>query len=163
MDKQLKPYKPKGLQKPQPKQEEGTIEKQAALYIYRPEVRIVCSECVFVKGDKCTLFGLEVAISRNTGTCGFYIHGHENPEQPWVSNVTKEEAGYMENKTGFQCKRCEEFLPGQQGCKKVDKNSVGDTPGIIAANACCNSWQIDDIRGKLSDDKLDNYLKTMTR
>ncbi len=137
---------------------EGDIPKEAVLYIYRPEVRIVCSECSFVKGDKCTLFGPDVTISRETGTCGFYIHGHENPDQPWVSNVTKIEAGYMENKTGFQCKRCEEWNMSNQSCKKVDKNSKGDTPGIIAANACCNRWEADPVRSKLPDDKLEQYI-----
>lgn len=143
---------------PIPMKEEGKISKEAVLYIYRPEVKIVCKECSFVKGSKCALFGSSVTISRETGTCGFYIHGHENPAQPWVSNVTKEEAGYAENKTGFQCKRCEEWLPEELGCKKVDRYSTGDTPGIIAANACCNRWEPDKVRAMLDSIKLDEFV-----
>lgn len=137
---------------------EGDIPKQAALYIYRPEVRIVCQECVFVKGSKCALFGPDTDISRTTGTCGFYIHGEESADMPWIGYVTKVEAGYMENKTGFQCMRCEEWNMKQQSCKKVDKNSQGDTPGIIAANACCNLWEPDPVRSKLSDEKLEQFI-----
>jgi hypothetical protein len=142
---------------------EGDIPKEAVLYIFRPEVRIVCKECVFVneKEKKCKLFGPNQDISPDSGTCGFYIHGHGKPDMPWIGLVTKDESGYMENPTGFQCKRCHEFNCAQQSCKKVDKNSKGDTPGVIHANACCNLWEADKVRSKLPDDKLEEYLSRL--
>lgn len=143
-----------------PKVQEGTIEKQAALYIFRPEVKIVCSECVFAKQGRCAVFGPDETISLETGTCGLYIHGHNKKADPvpWMGYVTKEEAGYMENKTGFQCKRCEEYIPETRGCKKIDRNSKGDTPGQIHPNACCNLWEPSPITSKMTEDQLDKWL-----
>ncbi len=140
------------------------IEKQAALYIFRPETSITCKSCVFLKDfNKCVLFNDKVELY---GTCGFYIHGEvkdANPKMPWISGVTKLEAGYLENKVGFQCVRCEEFLCGQRDCKKVDKDSAGDNPGEIHPFGCCNMWEKDKERGNFTREQAEEYIATNTK
>ncbi len=141
----------KGKPRPAPK-----IPKEAVLYIFRPEANITCGKCVFIRGSKCAVLGPTETVSPKTGSCGFYIHGDigEAKTIPFIGFITKEEAGYFENPTGFQCKRCEYFKVKQNDCEKVDADSDGDTPGMIHPDACCNAWEADTIRAKLSDDKL---------
>lgn len=75
-----------------------------------------------------------------------------SPDQmPWLGMYTKIELGYVENKQGFSCKRCD--LKGQD-CSQVDKNSEGDTPGRIEANTCCNLWEADRKRAKMTTPAL---------
>jgi hypothetical protein len=151
------------------KPKSNKIPKEAVLYIFRPEVNITCQKCVFIKGgnkaknvdgDKCAVLGPTETISAKSGSCGFYIHGDlgEAGEVPWIGFITKPEAGYFENKTGFQCKRCEYFDAKTMDCEKVDKDSEGDTPGIIHPDACCNRWEPDSVRAKLPANKLFNIL-----
>lgn len=141
------------------------LEKQAAGYLFRPETHYVCGECVFHKplpGDGkfgCVLFGPGETISLTKGSCDYFSHGHVPKDGiPWLGIWTKLELGYAENENGFSCKRCEEFIVGQNDCKKVDKDSEGDTPGTISPNGCCSNWEHDPIRGSLPDDRLVQIL-----
>ena len=137
----------------------GKVSKEAVLYVFRPEGNVTCGMCVFRKDfTKCAILNDAVA---SYGSCGFYIHGDvndANPKMPWIGTVTKEEAGYIENKTGFQCKRCEEWIPNTRDCKKVDKLSAGDTPGEIHPNGCCNAWEADKVRAMLGKIQLDEFI-----
>jgi len=139
---------------------ESKIPKEAVLYIFRPEVNITCGKCVFVKKSQCAVFGPSESISPERGSCGFYIHGDlgEAKEMPWIGFITKVEAGYAENTNGFQCKRCEYFDSPKLDCEKVDKDSDGDTPGVIHPNGCCNRWEADDTRGQMSANQLMDKL-----
>lgn len=138
--------------------------KEAALYVYRPETNYRCDECVFskMKSTKCALYGPLEDIKAE-GSCGLWIHmdpGSELADKvPYLSLVTKLETGYVESKTGFSCKRCEYFLPGKQDCKKVRKDSPGDTLGIIDPNACCNKWEKDKDRVDMTDKQLEKALE----
>jgi hypothetical protein len=140
------------------------LDKQQAGYLYRPETRYVCGECVFQKelpGGKsgCAFFGPGETISLTKGSCNYFSHGHRpKPEVPWLGVWTKLELGYDESPHGFSCKRCEEFIVGENACKKVDKDSEGDTPGTISPNGCCSNWEADPRRGKLSDEALVQIL-----
>jgi len=145
------------------------MEKEAVLYTFRPETQYTCSVCVFAKDKdypeqikKCKVFGPSADI-KPEGSCGFWIHmdptKEGTPEIPWMGVVTKVEAGYMENKEGFSCKRCEYFDAARLDCKKVDKDSEGDTPGIIHPNACCNAWEPDKVRAKLNPEQLAEFLE----
>ncbi len=143
----------------------GNIPKEAVLYIFRPEVNITCGKCVFLRdGTKCAVLGPAESVSPVTGSCGFYIHGDlgEAHVIPWIGFITKVEAGYADNKQGFQCKRCEYFDVDDADCSEVDKDSDGDTPGMIHMDACCNRWEADSIRAKLSPDKLMEKLKALS-
>jgi len=138
--------------------------KEAALYVYRPETQYKCEECVFakVKSTKCALYGPLEDI-KPEGSCGLWIHMDPESELsdkiPYLSLVTKLETGYTESKNGFSCKRCEYFLSGKQDCKKVRKDSPGDTFGIISGDACCNRWEKDKVRGDMTDKQLQKFLE----
>lgn len=132
--------------------------KQSVLYVLRPETEYTCEKCLFKRDEakKCALFAATDNI-KPSGSCGFWIHF--NPEKAGsdfapIGAVTKEEAGYMDSKNGFSCKRCEYFDPNSMDCSKVDKNSDGDTPGEIHPNACCNRFEPDDKRGNMTTDQL---------
>jgi hypothetical protein len=152
--------------------EDNKITKEAVLYIFRPETDYTCSKCVFSKNKlypnttKCKVLGPAETIE-SFGSCGFYIHmdpkGEVTPEVPMLGVMTKDQVGYFENKFGFSCKRCEYFDAKTLNCEKVDKDSEGDTPGIIHPNACCNNWEPDKIRAKLSSDKLSVLLEKMNK
>ncbi len=137
------------------------IPKEAVLYVFRPETQYTCDKCIFLKKEnKCAQFGPATDI-KPFGSCGFWVHRDPRDmpkEMPWIGLVTKEQAGYDENKNGFSCKRCEYYENGMD-CKKVDKNSEGDTVGIIHPNACCNRWEADKVRSELSTDKLIDAIK----
>ena len=141
------------------------LEKQAAGYLYRPETSYVCGECVFPKYLKggasgCALFGPSETVSLSKGSCNFFAHGKPHTDQPWLGVYTKLELGYTENTNGFSCKRCEEFSPERNDCKKVDKDSDGDTPGTISPNACCSNWERDPDRGNKTDEQLLKILSS---
>jgi hypothetical protein len=143
------------------------IPKEAVLYIFRPETKYTCDKCVFSKNKdfpnstKCKVLGPNENI-KPYGSCGFWIHmdpvGENTPEIPYIGVITKEQAGYFENEEGFSCKRCEYFDIKNLDCERVNKDSEGDTPGLIHPNACCNRWEPDDVRAKLSSDKLTELL-----
>jgi hypothetical protein len=132
------------------------ISKEQAGYQYRPEVEYRCVECVMRKkadaGLRCAWFGPTVPV-KDYGTCIYFAHGTV-ADIPYLGLFTKEELGYEENKEGFSCKRCEEFSYARNDCKKVDRNSPGDTPGTISPNACCDFWERDRKRGGMTKPEL---------
>jgi hypothetical protein len=149
--------------KPRNPEDKEKFPKEAVLYMYRPETKYQCSECVFAKegATKCAVFG-PTEIIKPEGGCGFYLH--QEPESktaqsiPYLNLATKIEAGYEENRQGFTCGRCEYFSNKKQDCKKVRKDSIGDTPGIIDPGACCNRWDKDKERGDMTDKQLDKFF-----
>lgn len=117
--------------------EANKIPKAVALYINKGG-RYTCDECVFYKERKCALYGPSIII-QPYGGCNLWVKGSANI--PWIGGVTKVETGYMENKEGFSCKRCEEFIAEKKGCEKINKNSPGDDRGMISPDGCCNRWE----------------------
>lgn len=139
-------------------EENELIKKEAVLYVFRPETQYTCNKCVFAKdkSTKCALFGPTESI-KSYGGCNYWIHSSQQDQISWIGTITKVESGYMENEQGFSCKRCEYFLPNND-CQKVDKNSEGDTPGIISPNGCCGNWDADDTRAKMTTEQLNKLL-----
>lgn len=139
------------------------IPKEAVIYTFRPETQYTCDKCVFAKEKavKCAVLGAAEEI-KPYGSCGFWIHIDPNqpnaPQIPWLGTVTKQEAGYDENKTGFSCKRCEYFVVGKNDCLVVDKDSEGDTPNEIHPNSCCNRFEADKKRAKMKTEELNELL-----
>lgn len=132
------------------------IPKATVLYIFRDGVAYHCDECQFYKQTKCARYGQRVAI-KPYGGCNVWAEWDgvsDRDAQPWTGDLTKAESGYAENKPGFTCGRCEYFVTGQSDCQKVDKDSPGDSPGKIESAGCCNAWEADPERGKLSDQQL---------
>ena len=126
--------------------ESAKIPKSAVLYIHLKDTQEKCKDCLFRKdgANKCALYGRSIAI-KPWGGCGqfiLFLRGNL-PDLPYwpEGQYTKENTGYVENRPGFTCLRCDEFLSAEKDCKKVDKNSPGDDPGQITAEACCNRWE----------------------
>jgi hypothetical protein len=135
------------------------IPKTSAGYQFRPETEYRCQECVFAKTAKeqsaCAFFGPSETISPASGSCNYFTHGEgKRFDLPWLALLTKDEAGYAENLTGFSCKRCEYLDPLHEDCRRVDRNSPGDTPGKIDPMACCNLWSPDSKRAALQTPAL---------
>lgn len=129
------------LEERESKAEDKKIPKAVAGYIYRPETDYTCDVCLYYKEKKCALYGPTVDI-KPYGGCNLWIHAEPGKFGiPWIGLVTRLETGYMENKSGFSCKRCEEFIPGKNACEKINRFSPGDTPGTVEPNACCNRWE----------------------
>ncbi len=147
------------LQKSNDKAEEKKISKEVVCYINRPETEYTCDSCLYYKQKKCALYGPTVEI-KPYGGCNLYIHAEPGKiDIPWIGLVTKIETGYMENKMGFSCKRCEEFIAASSSCEKINKYSPGDDPGMINPNACCNRWEYDEKRSEMSSAELLESLK----
>jgi 8-oxo-dGTP pyrophosphatase MutT (NUDIX family) len=142
---------------------ETKVRKDGAGYVYKPEAegRYQCEQCPqfipFRSGNIVTdqhldrMFGIDgwghcVFFTANDvikawGTCTYWMLGTPDPNQAPQGYLTKEEAGYAENKDGFGCKRCVYFDAPGENCHVIDKDSAGDTPGKIIANACCGNWE----------------------
>jgi len=147
------------LEQKKDKAEQNKISKEVVCYVSRPETEYTCDSCIYYKEKKCALYGPTIEI-KPYGGCNLYIHGEPGKiEIPWIGLVTKLETGYMENKQGFSCKRCEEFIPESNGCEKINKYSPGDDAGMINPNACCNRWEKDPKRGNMNTGQLLDFLK----
>lgn len=122
--------------------ETAKIPKEAVLYIHKKDTNYKCKDCLFARdqANKCALYGTSVSI-RPYGACGIWVKKKGNIDIPFIGGYTKENTGYVENQEGFGCKRCDEFLPEENDCKKIDKDSPGDDPGQILGGACCNRWE----------------------
>lgn len=149
---------PSGLKRPNL----NKMPKEAVLYTFRPETQYTCEKCLFRREEatKCALFSAAESI-KPSGSCGFWIHF--SPEKAGldmapIGGVTKLEAGYMDSKNGFSCKRCKFFDASALKCEKVDENSQGDTPGTIQPNACCNAFCKDDKRGEMTTDQANKAI-----
>jgi len=123
--------------------ETSKIPKSVVLYIHKTGTQYKCKDCIFAKnqGNNCAIYGSGVSI-RPYGTCAEWIKKKGNIEIPYIGGYTKENTGYVENLDGYSCGRCDEFLPDQRDCKKVDKDSPGDDPGEVLSAACCNRWEL---------------------
>lgn len=134
----------KGLQQLAIRQSAGSakIPKQAVLYLRKPDTQYQCQDCtMFIAGsEQCSIHGPEDQI-RAIGSCGFFVKGMPMPDMKPMGEVTTQESGYVESQPGFSCKRCRFFLPGRGDCQAVDKDSPGDDPHRIHADACCNNWK----------------------
>ncbi len=122
--------------------EAAKIPKGIVLYEHKKDTRYKCQDCVFAKNhaNNCAIYGAGVAI-KPFGSCRRWSQKKGSFEIPYLGGYTKVGTGYEENPDGFGCIRCDEFLPEENDCKKIDKDSPGDDPGQILAQACCNRWE----------------------
>lgn len=134
------------------------LTKAQAGYQFRDGTEYVCGDCSFLKNtDGCSLFAASDKISATAGVCNYFAKG-PSLDLPFTGLFNKRELGYVENRVGFTCGRCDHFLVGKDGCRKVDKNSPGDTPGSISPRGCCSLWERDSRRGNLSTTALVQLL-----
>lgn len=122
--------------------ETAKISKEVVLYIHKRDTAYKCKDCLFAKnqGNNCAIYGPSTSI-RPYGTCGLFVKHKGNIEVPYIGGYNKENTGYVENQEGFSCAKCDEFLPEDEDCKKIDKDSPGDDPGKITSAGCCNRWE----------------------
>lgn len=147
------------------------IEKAQAGYIHRDGTQYTCDDCVMLKalnaGSQprfgCAYFGREQHVSPMSGSCNYFAPGDRGSELPWLDNFTKMGLGYLENRMGFSCKRCENFDPKTWDCSVVNKKSAGADPGMIHPNSCCDFWKKDPSRGVKRTDELIQILNGMQR
>lgn len=132
------------------------VTKAEAGYVLAEDTR--CKNCQFLKGTtfapRCAWMGPEVPVSLTEGGCNEFKAGDPEGVPYLAPYLTKIQVGYLENKNGFGCRRCENFKPSERGCRTVDKNSPGFTPGVIAAKACCDFWEKDALRGEMTEKQL---------
>jgi len=129
------------------------LTKAEAGYILASGCELHCSECAFISSKgKCTDYVKSDEDVKPFGGCNDWkdlskgrIEGNHDK--------TRIETGYVENKPGFGCRRCEE-LEAPDDCKRVDKRSPGATPGKIDPMGCCNLWEADPKRAKLTTPAL---------
>lgn len=127
------------------------ISKGSALYVHAPRPEYDCDDCAaYLMADRrCVFHGRDDYIGMEA-SCGYFMQGVPGALGfvP-LGLITKQESGYVEDVNEASCKRCEYWNPEEWACAKVDKDSVGDDPGIIHPDACCCLWGKSAERGNL--------------
>jgi hypothetical protein len=129
------------------------IGKSAAGYVHFDGTDYRCDECYKFEPDHAKQACAEVAGKIMAfGGCNTFVQGDVSQAVGVTlpRKLTQIEAGYMENKVGFSCKRCEYFLHHDWDCKKVDKDSEGADKGLIHPAACCNNWEKSPLFGAIA-------------
>lgn len=128
------------------------ISKSAAGYVHFDNTNYHCDECFKFEPNHGKRDCAEVggAISPDGG-CNTFVAGPANQTIPVriPRKLSQQEAGYMVNKAGFACKRCEYFLRDNWDCRKVDKDSDGKDRGVIHPEGCCNNWEKSPLFGSI--------------
>lgn len=135
------------------------ISKQAVLYILKPNTQYECADChAFIPDSmRCNFHNESEGSFLPMDSCGFWVPGEPKPKGTIpAGGLTKLESGFVRTNFGVSCKRCEEFDRINFDCEKVDKDSPGDTPGMIHPDACCNAWEPDPERCNWPTDMFDD-------
>jgi hypothetical protein len=123
-------------------------DKQAAGYIHDTGTDYQCDDCYKFEpaGRACVeVRGVILPI----GGCNTFVKGRPGTGGHVAQKLTQLEAGYMENRAGFSCKRCEYFDRKNWDCRKVNKDSKGPDDGLIHPMACCNNWEKSEVFGSI--------------
>lgn len=126
------------------------IEKQTVLYMLKPATQYECGDCyAYLPEDRRCLYHSFSDTFLPFDGCGLFTQGTPRPKGTTpLGLVTKQESGFARSTFGFSCKRCENFIESGD-CSSVDKDSPGDTPGMIHPDACCNGWEADPRRSMM--------------
>jgi hypothetical protein len=129
------------------------ISKATAGYVHFEKTDYQCGECYKFNPDRAWQACAEVqGLIKPFGGCNQFIQGDVSQVKGITlpRKLSKEEAGYAENKAGFSCKRCEYFDRDKWDCNKpVDKDSPGPDKGMIHPDACCDFWEKSPIFGEI--------------
>lgn len=120
------------------------ISKQSAGYVEFQGSNYHCDECYKFEPNQARQSCVEVAgLIKAIGGCNTFVKGPSSQlirvEIP--RKLSLAEAGYVESKVGFSCKRCEHFDRGQWQCEKV--------AGEIRPFGCCNLWEKSPVFGEI--------------
>ena len=118
------------------------LDKSVVVYIHKQGTQYQCKDCKsFMPGSNgCAKYSQGIKV-KPFGSCTEWEQGKPSDNQQPSGAFTKQETGYEDNGPGFSCKRCEYFNEDRLDCKKVNKASLGDDPGWIDPDACCNAWE----------------------
>lgn len=102
-----------------------------------------CSTCqLFLPGKKrCGIFGPDDKVKANA-SCGLYIQGEPNDQQPITNWVTPEQAGYVEGQV--RCENCSWYNKGTCTLFADIDAAMSDTFDLgssVSAKGCCNAWE----------------------
>jgi hypothetical protein len=127
------------------------IPKGSALYLHAPQPNYDCDDCAaYLMADRrCALHGRDDYIGMED-SCGYFMPGAPGTLGfvP-LGLLTKQQSGFAEDVSEASCKRCKSWDPENWACALVDKDSLGDDPGLIHPDACCCLWTKDPERGNL--------------
>ena len=122
------------------------IDRSAFIYLPPKEPKNEFAQCgtcsVFLPGKKrCGIFSSSFKVVANA-SCGLYLHGKPNDDQPIQNVATPEQAGYVLGQV--RCENCK-WLEGNT-CKLYEtlNDTLPDTFNIntrVDKQGCCNAWQ----------------------
>ena len=127
------------------------LDKDDAGYQFKPNTQYECGDCVFYLPDhrKCQLLSDAESVLPFDG-CTYFVKGvPETLGTERLYALNSLEADYSRSNFGFSCKRCVHFIMESWDCEGVNKDTPGDTPGMIHPDACCNLQEPDPVRGQL--------------
>ena len=126
------------------------ITKKQADYVHYGDGNYRCDGCKLWHPAKlCFLFDFRDVV-QPWGSCDFHREGVASKDNVPHNIMSPKTAGYVENpfKTGYGCRRCEEFDRKEYKCKKVNENGEPD-PGVIDPMGCCDEWEVDPVFGAI--------------
>lgn len=138
----------------------GDISKSAAGYQMVPNTEYTCGDCVaYDPADAACLYMSSAVRVMPMDGSNYFIKGAPETIGPRMGMIggdfdgdsalgllSIDQIGFARSSFGFGCKRCEYFIPDLMDCQKVDKDSKGDTPGLIHPGACCNLHSMSEFR-----------------
>ena len=86
-----------------------------SIFLYAKHGDAQCGTCRWWTGEKkqrCAILGKALKVDAGD-SCGLYVYGEPNPDQPIEESITPEEAGFVDRKV--RCENCKSFAKGK--CK----------------------------------------------
>jgi hypothetical protein len=101
-----------------------------------------CSSCqLFLPGkQRCAIFSYTDVVKANA-SCGLYINGKPHDNQKIQSQVTPEQAGYVEAQV--RCENCSWYKSGTCDLFATLDKTLPDTfelGSTVSPKGCCNAW-----------------------
>jgi hypothetical protein len=129
------------------KVEEGKrLDRSAFLYLESKDTQAQfaqCATCVLwlPESERCGLFSDRDEVVANA-SCGLYVQGHPNEDQPIMDIMRPEDAGYVLGQV--RCQNCSWFVDGK--CELFTRlneqmPTVWDLDDVVSPKGCCNAWQ----------------------
>lgn len=138
------------------------VTKTEAGYQLAPNTQYVCADCAAYDADDMRCVHLrDIDVVLPLDGSNYFEKGEPESLLPRpglgrdadgdsaAGLLTPQQIGLVHSNFGFSCKRCVNFIVGMFDCRRVDRTSPGDTPGMIHPDACCNLHKMDPVRGQM--------------